>query len=157
MVLRARLHFHLGASHGSYKPRQNIYFWNPLWSENRLVGLSFTLLQLWGAPLWKPDKTSVYQLIGEMHNFESDIIAFLAPRNPLYHPCWNQMLHSTGAVVQWMWIVMVANPIMQQLVRIMFCFYKIKLSGKKCIQCEHIQSNATTLHWCKIFITCKEG
>jgi len=57
MVLRARLHFHLGTSHGSYKPRQNIYFWNPLWSENRLIGLSFTLLQLWGAPFGKPDKT----------------------------------------------------------------------------------------------------
>ena len=24
----------------------------------------------------------MYQLIGEMHDFESDIIAFLAPRNP---------------------------------------------------------------------------
>ena len=26
----ARSHFHLGASQGSYIPRQNIYFWNPL-------------------------------------------------------------------------------------------------------------------------------
>ena len=86
MVLRACLHFHLGASHGSYKPRQNIYFWNRLWSENRLVGLSFTLLQVWGALLWKPDKTSVYQLIGEMQQLRKWHHRILGTKKPLVPP-----------------------------------------------------------------------
>ena len=59
-------------------PQQNIYFS----SENRVVPLSSTLLQLWNALLLQTSYPSAHQLTRAVDIFESDIVKFLACKTP---------------------------------------------------------------------------
>ena len=79
-------------------PQQNAYFSNLLFSENRVVPLLSTLLQLWNA-LLQTSYPSVYQLTRAVDTIESEIVEFLACKNPWAHTYSHCKFYSKLAVV----------------------------------------------------------